>query len=367
MNTPSVCFVLRHFTVGGLERVVSLLANQLAALGVSVRVVVLGTARRNALITELDDAVDVHVLSGPWPARLQSVRELARGRVVHLHFGDGRIHPSVRWALRDHPEVVVTYHSVYSHKRTRPANRLDRLVTSRCRRVVAVSEAVSRFCTEEVGLPAGLVTVIRNAVPESGAGAFTRTERVEGGLDLVALASVYPHKNHVSLIRGVAALRARGHDVRLRVIGDGPQMAQAFQTAKEMNIASAIDWYGAVWKREIVGAVLRSSDVFVSASRYEGLPLSVLEGLRAGLPMVLSDIDAHRETAGDAAVYFPADDAEAFADGVQSLLDAGDRAAYSKAAVERSQVFSVERFVARHVELYASFSAQPWARLAVER
>ena len=347
---PAVCLVLRYFTVGGLERVVSLLANELVARGVAVRVVVLGTARRNALITELAEGVDTHILDGSWPGKLRRLRELAAGHVVHLHFGDGKIHPSVRWALRDHPAVVVTYHSVYSHKRTWLTNTVDRLTSRWVRDPVAVSGAVARFCSDEVGLAADRVTVINNAVPDVGATEF-RHERAPG-VWLVDLASVYPHKNHRTLIRGLAVLRDRGHDVRLRIIGDGPDVADLFQEAARLGVAGRVDWYGAVWRREIVTSLLATSDIFVTASRFEGTPLTALESMRMGLPLVLSDIPAHRETAADAAAFFPAEDPVAFADQVEPLLDPRTRARRGADARERGGDFSVDRFIDGHLAVY---------------
>lgn len=352
----AVCLVLRYFTVGGLERVVSLLANGLAARGVRVRVVVLGIARRNALITELAEEVETHILEGPWRSRLRRLRELAEGHVVHLHFGDGKIHPSVRWALRNHPHVVVTCHSVYTHKRTRLANTVDRLTGKRLGDIVAVSNAAAAFCTDEVGHPAGLVTVINNAVPPPEAGVFKHTRAP--GLWLVDLAGVYPHKNHLTIIRGLAVLRSRGHDVRLRLIGDGPEIANLFQTATELGVAAFIDWYGAVWRREIVASLLDSSDIFVSASRFEGTPLTALESMQAGLALVLSDIPAHRETAASSADFFPSEDPEAFADRVEPLLDDEIRAERASDARKRFAHFSVDRFIDGHLRVYTRAGAR---------
>jgi glycosyltransferase involved in cell wall biosynthesis len=347
-----VCLVLRYFTIGGLERVVSLLANELAARGVPVRVIVLGTARRNALITELSEDVETHVLTGPWQNKLRRLRQLTAGNVVHLHFGDGKIHPSVRWALRNHPDVVLTYHSVYSHKRTWLTNTLDRVTSRHLRSLVAVSDAVAGFCEREVGLAPERITVINNAVPEPSQGEFEH--RREPGLWLIDLASVYPHKNHRTLIRGLAVLRERGHDVRLRVIGDGPDVADLFQEATQLGVAGQVDWYGAVWRREIVSSLLATSDVFVTASRYEGTPLTALESMQMGLPLVLSDIPAHRETGGDAAAFFPADDPVTFADQVEPLLDDAFRAERGVASRDRGDHFSVSKFVDSHVDVYRS-------------
>ena len=352
MNPGRVTLVVRRFTVGGLERVVAVLANELVRRDLSVQVVILEGADLRASVTELDPQVQVHVLQGGTSARLRRLRELAAGGIVHLHLADGLIHPRVRWALRGHPAVFVSYHSDYTPVRNRFTNRLDRAITGRSLRAIAVSEAVAAFCVREVGLRPEHVAVICNAVaaPRSG----TVQVKSAGGFVLVALATVNPHKDYGTLIRGLAALRSRGHDVSLRIIGDGPATRTAFTTAVEAGVTAHIEWYGALWKGEIVSALLESSDVFVSASRNEGLPMSVLEALQSGLPLVLSDIAPHREVAGAAALYFPEQDAAAFADQVEALFDEQARMRQASLAQERSRAFSVEEFVDRHLAVYAA-------------
>ncbi|WP_380283453.1 glycosyltransferase family 4 protein [Kitasatospora purpeofusca] len=351
-----VCLLVRYFTVGGLERVVTALANDLVARGVPVRVVALAVARRNALMTELDPRVEVVSLAGPARRRLAGVARLTRDHVVHVHFGDGRIHPLVRLALRGRP-TVVTYHSVYTHKRTWLRNRVDRYVNTRADQVLAVSEAVREFCATQVGLPAERVEVVPNAIRLDRPGA----EPPAAGADLtvVSLAGLHPHKNQAAVLAGVAQARRAGTDVRLRVIGDGPQMAELFQQARESGIADAVDWYGQVWRRDLVLPLLGSSGAFVSASRFEGMPISILEGLAAGLPMLLSDIPPHRETAGDAALYFPPDSPADLAAALRLLAeDPARRRDLAKASLERSGRFDPDRFVERHLRVYRRVAAR---------
>ena len=68
------------------------------------------------------------------------------------------------------------------------------------------------------------------------------------------------------------------------------------------------------WKPEAeVVEILDGSAALLAPSRFEGYGLALLEGLRRGMPVIATDIPAHREVAGEAAVYFPAGDAEVLA------------------------------------------------------
>jgi glycosyltransferase involved in cell wall biosynthesis len=345
-----VCLILRYFTVGGLERVVSSLANGYAARGIQTRVLILSGDLRNALVTELDPRIDIQMLAGPH--QLRALRALTRGYVVHIQFGDGYIMPLVRTGLLGR-QLVVSYHNVYRHKRNWATNRADQLWAARADGIIAVSDAVRDFCIQDVGIPADRVRVIPNGIPFDPC---TRPldARAEGEPTVaVVLANVYSHKNHRAVLEALAIARRAGANLRVRFIGDGMDMARVYQRCRELGLTDVTDWYGAIFRPDQVQPLLGSSHVFVSASRFEGMPLSILEGMAHGLPMVLSDIDPHRELAGDGALYFDPNQPEALAKHLVSLH--ADRPLYRRLAEQsraRVREFEVDTMVERHLDVY---------------
>nr|WP_281069380.1 glycosyltransferase family 4 protein [Paenibacillus shirakamiensis] len=316
-----------------MERVVIDLANSYVKQGVDTQVVVMSTGKRNSLISELDPLVKVSLLSGSLREKLTNLRNLTKDRIVHIHFGDGRIHPLIRTALLGRT-VVVTYHSVYSHKRNWFINRADQFWASKASEIVAVSEAVKSFAVQDVHIPSGKVTVIRNGV-EINAGQ-NEVKSDDAMITLISLASLYPHKNHMVLFKAMSIARKKGLRVKLIVIGDGPSMADLYQYAIQEGINENIEWYGAVWKRSIVQSLLRDSDIFVSASNFEGMPISILEGMSYGLPMILSDISSHRELADNSALYFSPTNPEEMAELLVRLTS-------NKILYEQLKVYSLSR------------------------
>ncbi len=121
---------------------------------------------------------------------------------------------------------------------------------------------------------------------------------------------------------------------------------------------------------------LAAADLFVNPARSEGLPNAVLEALACGLPVVLSDIDGHRDgplLAGGAALHFPPGDAEALAAALSALAaDPGRRAALGAAArttaVEHYALPAVaERFRQLYLRLLQRSGSSPRAgELAAE-
>ena len=84
--------------------------------------------------------------------------------------------------------------------------------------------------------------------------------------------------------------------IKLKLIGSGSLEEELKLDAKQKNIDDRVEFVGSLQRDEVYKALFQS-DVYVSTSSYEGLPVSVLEAMRCNLPCVLSDIEQHRELA----------------------------------------------------------------------
>ncbi|UCE86395.1 MAG: glycosyltransferase [Deltaproteobacteria bacterium] len=109
--------------------------------------------------------------------------------------------------------------------------------------------------------------------------------------------------------------RAADPDWRLRFIGDGALRSRVLSEAKARGLGDRVEVTGLI-SRDRVFEALGAADVFVSASKGEGLPVAVLEGLASGRPSVLSDIPPHRELV-NGAEFIP-------------LVECGDAAGFAR-------------------------------------
>ena len=111
-----ITLLVRYFTIGGLERVVIALANEYVSRGFDTQIVIVSRGKRNSLNTELDPRIEIVFLAGNPVAKARKLKAVTKGRLVHIHFGDGKIHPWIRLQLMNSIKTI-TYHSVYRHKR----------------------------------------------------------------------------------------------------------------------------------------------------------------------------------------------------------------------------------------------------------
>lgn len=111
-------------------------------------------------------------------------------------------------------------------------------------------------------------------------------------LELVYTARFVSVKNHVFLLDMIEAL----DNVHITFIGGGEQQPVIQQEIERRHLEDKVTITGLV-SREEVYKLLGQGDIYVSSSKVEGLPVSVLEAMHTGLPAVLSDIGPHVELA----------------------------------------------------------------------
>lgn len=166
---------------------------------------------------------------------------------------------------------------------------LERLVSPLAARVICVSER-DRQIGIAAGMPAGRLVTVHNGMVDTPARtvADTGIKNPAGAMRVIMVARFAAQKDHRTLITAM-----RGVDgATLDLVGDGPDLDAMRTYAEEVGMADRIRFLGA---RDDVAALLAGSDVFVLSSNWEGFPLSTLEAMRAGLPVVVSDVGGAAE------------------------------------------------------------------------
>ena len=163
--------------------------------------------------------------------------------------------------------------------------------------------------------PARLTTV-RNGVPDAGA---PRADPAGGPPRLITVARLDRPKDFGTLLDALG--RARRLAWSLDVVGDGPQTDEVRARADGLGLGGRVRLLGI---RRDVPRLLSEAHLSLLISDKEGLPLTVLEAMRAGLPVVASDVGGTPEAVVEGYTGFlvPRGRADVLADRVTRLLEA---------------------------------------------
>jgi glycosyltransferase involved in cell wall biosynthesis len=240
------------------------------------------------------------------------------------------------------PRVVAVYQLPVPPVNTR--QRLAKRVTSMAvDRHVGVGVRTSREVEGLIGLRAGAVQTIYNGVPDLDAEA---APRLAAGPIVGAVGRLAFQKGFDLLLRAMRDVEA----ATLVLIGDGEDRMQLQELATRLGVAGRTIWAG--WSDD-VRAHVRSFDVFVLPSRFEGFPLAVLEALLAKKPVVATDVGSVGEAVitGETGFLVPPDDVDALAAAIRQLL-ADDQLQHRMG--ERGRQLVLSRFTA--AQMARSFS-----------
>jgi glycosyltransferase involved in cell wall biosynthesis len=180
-----------------------------------------------------------------------------------------------------------------------------------------------------------------------------------GALAVTSLGSLIARKAHDVTIRAIGIARERGLDAHLLLCGDGELDAELRALANSLGLGECVHFLGV---RKDVGAILaRATDVFVTSARNEAMPLSLIEAQWMGVPVVASDIAAHREMLGGTewGLLAACGDPAALASSLATLAkDPAWRASIGEAGRKHARAeYTMERYIAEFDELYSAITA----------
>jgi hypothetical protein len=235
---------------------------------------------------------------------------------------------------------------------------------------VSAAVGVSRYVTHgliEDGMRPEHVRVIYNAVDgerflQGDALALRRTLGIDQTtLVLAAVGSLIERKRQRIVLEGLACARAQGIAAHLLVCGEGEDREALERRTAALGLAKAVTFLG---ERRDVGAVLRDAvDVFISAAAQEAMPLNVLEAQLAGVPVIASDIEPHREAlaVGTTGILFTLDDATSLADCITMMARQPDlrRQLGENGKQRAAREFGIARYVHEFEALYSAMVHEP--------
>ena len=184
-------------------------------------------------------------------------------------------------------------------------------------RVVAVSNFIADIA-KRIGVAEQKIRVIYNAVDFFG----DLPPKIEPPAPTLIFAGrLMPWKGVEALLYVVAKLKARWPEIIFEVLGDGPQLEYLKKIAAQLDLELNVRFRGRVSETES-HRFFSQATIFILNTNYEGLPHSVLNAMRAGLPVITTDIDGNREVVKNEVngLLVPYNDQAAWAGAISRLL-----------------------------------------------
>lgn len=332
---------------GGVERFVCMLASHLAGEGLDVAV---GSVATERTAVRYPLAPQVRVLAGGQPLPEREMRSRL-ARAWQLFQAQWRIGRSLARLIRDdRPDVVLlngltTACSVllfsggfaarivccdHNHFAARSAfwQRLRAWLYPKVAAVVSLTYADAPLFrainprTEVIYNCSALQSEVP-ALPASPVVLAVGRHVAQKGFDL--------------LLQAWAQVRRQVPEARLRIVGDGPLRQQHEALAVQLGVASSVEW---LMPTPQIEALYREAAVFVLPSRYEGMPLALLEAQALGVPAVAFDCPTGPAEilSPETGRLVPADDTAGLASALAELLSSAPlRADMGRAAIARSR------------------------------
>jgi glycosyltransferase involved in cell wall biosynthesis/GNAT superfamily N-acetyltransferase len=291
-----------------------------------------------------------------WPWRLRQLVVGGHFEIVHAHAPvpavAGRL-AVMSLRTSDRPALVSTEHNAWAtyNPLTRWANQVT---IGRDAAIYAVSEQTRRSMSASA---AQRCTTLHHGVDTravAGQMRFRSEVRRELGIadDEVVIGTVanYRHqKDYPNLLNAANELRRRGIGARVIAVGQGPLDAEVTSLRDALDLGDYVILTG---YRQDATRIMSAFDVFTLASRYEGLPVALMDALALGLPVVATDVGGVAEALSPHdAVLVRAQDSVALADGWERVAESPS---LRQQLGERSSIRSVDFDVAGAVAEYAA-------------
>jgi glycosyltransferase involved in cell wall biosynthesis len=300
-----------------------------------------------------------------WRPLAQLLRS-GRIDIVHTHKFGSNLWGALLVPRRPLPVLLAHEHS-WSYEGTLRRIMDRELIASRARAIVAVSPRDRMRMIELERIPAEKVIFIPNGIPDwpAGDGARARRELGIAASEQVVgtVCGLRPEKELGTAVRALGALAQQRPDVRFLVVGDGPERGHLGRLAEELGVRTLFTGHRPNGE---VPDLVAAMDVVVLPSRFEGMPLAMLEWMAAGKAIVASRVGGIPSIVehGQEALLVPPRDHLAFAHEIGRLLDdPSERARLGKAARRRQQAEfrfeqALDRLEAVYERLYREAAAQ---------
>jgi len=195
-------------------------------------------------------------------------------------------------------------------------SKIETAMAPLSKKIITVSNYDFNLAIERKIVPQDKLIAIHNGMPEISMDLYANV--VGKKVKIIMVARFDHQKDHLTLLTSLSEIKHLDWDLDL--IGDGPLFDEIKNSASFLGINERINFVGQV---EDVVPYLKDSQIFTLISNWEGLPRSIIEAMRSGLPIIATDVAGVKEMVGDEinGYLIPRKDVKTLAKRLESMIN----------------------------------------------
>ena len=304
------------------------------------------------VLKESGNYKDIYALSHIWKLR----RYLKQYDVAHIHLFPAQYFTVLaNISISNTCKLVFTEHNTTNRRIQNSYFRyLEKWIYSFFKKIVCISPEIERVYKEYLkGFEQKLVLiengvnlqVIRQAVPLFKS--VLHSSISEDDTVIMQVSAFRIQKDQKTVIEALVDLPS---NIKLILVGDGILKKECIKLTDELGLQGRVLFLG---QRMDIPQLLKTADIVVLSSKYEGLSLSSIEGMASGKPFVASDVPGLSGIVAGAGVLFECGNAKELGTQIQALL--ADKMHYNavvSACQGKAEQYDIQVMVDKHIKLY---------------
>lgn len=352
-NDTSVLYVINTLSVGGAQRVLCEQVKNIDSGQFTYDVLVAEHRQNNALTQDIERKVPVQYLN--FDAGRLGVKKIFRVRhkinefhpnIVNSHIGGNEY--AVIWALTSKGHLIITVHTSPCKAFTARTEGFVRIALKMHKVILVTVSEENHIATKQYfQIGDDQCRVINNGIDIN---AYYKKPHEK--FTFINVARQDLNKNQKLIIDCFSVIHSQYRNTQLILLGDGPEHEHLISQVRDLGLDDVVQLPG---NTDNPSAYYAVSDCYLQASHREALPMSVLEAMATGLPIISTDVGGLCDIVHkDNGVLVPDEDKDAYIEGMKQIFNSSeeDLRQYGEASKRYVQAYSSKKMMRQYEALY---------------
>lgn len=347
-----ILHVITSLQYGGAEKLVADIVPMLKDKGNDIDVVAFDNSEPN--FSKLLEDKGIKVIF--WGKGYYSLKFLFRlGKmmkdydIVHTHNTSPQYFAAIANLWNNNCKLVTTEHNTSNRRRGHKIlSYIDRWMYNKYQYIICISNKTEEKLKEFIGKVKSPISTIYNGISINEYRQATNLEIKPSRTVITMVGAFRLQKDQDTIVRAMSILDKEKYEVWL--VGEGERKKIVEDLSKELHLNNNVRFLGL---RKDVPSILKTSDIVVMSSHWEGFGLAAVEGMAAGKPVIATDIPGLAQIVEGAGILFPHSDDKTLASEIVRLAE--DKEYYQQIANkcwERAQMFDIKEMVNGYHKVY---------------